>query len=284
MISLRTCDRTLIVTAALALAAGTTLIGPTSPALAVGEPTATVGEVSCVAEDGTLTVTLEAGDSTTDFEVLVDGTPVGDDPTTVPADESASVDATGLEDGDHTVEVLINGGIDQVTSVAYETRTVSCDAAPVGPYSNPHGEVYEECEGSAVVSASNTPIGGNTDDLQPVTFTVGFTPTDDTVDGGSGSGADGSTDGTTDPAPDAPRLFEIGVETILDTFVLDASTQRYDGTFTAEELGGTGDLVLRAGEDVVATTHVGFCVVSPPLVTGGVENSGGVQALPDTGF
>ena len=259
--------------AVLALGAATALVG-SAPASAAADPTATIGEVSCVAEDGTVTVGLLAGDSApATFEVLVDGSQIGDD-VVLDAAASTEVTADALEDGDHYVEVLAGADVDSLDTIASETRTVTCDPAPVGPYTNVKGDVFEGCDFTAYVDASNTVVGGNTEDLQPVTFEVAFTPTDDpavTDDGG---------DPGPDPAPDpAPRLSTVGVEQVLDTFTLDAGTQTYSRDFDTSQIGGTGDLTLRTGDTVVATAHIGFCEVLPVEAT-----AGGGPAVPDTGF
>ncbi|RNL79292.1 hypothetical protein EFL95_09830 [Nocardioides marmorisolisilvae] len=258
------------------LAAATALIGPASPAGAAPNASATIGDVSCVDTDGTVTVDLQAGDSdAATFTVLVDGSSYGDD-TEVDAAGTGQVVVTGLEDGDHTVEVLAFVGDSDGDTVASSDISVACDVAPEGPYTNIKGDVYDGCEYTGVVSASNKAIAGDTDDLQPVEFQVVFTPTDDPVDDPGDSTDDGTGDGT-DPAPDpAPRVSTVGVEEVLATFTLDAENQTYDSTF---ELGTTGDLVLRAGETTVASTHIGRCEVVA------VENTaGGGHSLPDTGF
>ena len=263
---------------------GLVLPGPSATAAAT--PTATVGEVVCVETDGTLTVELHAGDSDpATFTVLLDGSSVRDD-TEVAAGGSDQVALTGLEDGDHSVEVLAAVGDAEPDTVATADVSVACDVAPDGPYTNVRGEVYDGCEYTGVVSASNKVIGGDTEDLQPVELEVVFTPTDDPIDdpggdpGGdpgdgsdSGDGGDGGTEVGSDGSP---RLGTVGVEEVLASFTLDAGNQTYDSTF---ELGTTGDLVLRTGETVVASAHIARCEVVA------VENTaGGGQALPDTGF
>jgi hypothetical protein len=271
-----------VVLVALALGAATATVGPASSA-EVTAPTASVGEVSCVAEDGAVTVTLGAGDSPQTFVVLLDGSSVGDDPE-IPVDAGATkdVDLTGLEDGDHTVEVLLEVTDADDQSLALEDRTVACDVAPQGPYTHVEGAVYDGCEGTGTVSASNKAIAGDTEDLQDVDFEVVFTPTDDTVDGGDG-GDGGDSGGGTDPVDGGPdplgRAATVGVEMLLDSFTLGATAQTYDRTFGPDDLGGTGDLTLRTGDTVVATGHVGLCLVVPVAA----EGSGG-PALPDTGF
>jgi len=271
------------------LAVATALVGPASPAGAVPNPTASIGEVICADTDGTVTVDLHAGDTdAASFTVLVDGSSYGDD-TSLDAGGSGQVPITALEDGDHTVEVLAWVGDADADTVATADRSVACDAAPDGPYTNVKGEVYDGCELNGVVSASNKAIAGDTSDLQAVDFEVAFTPTDDPItDPGDGTGEgtdDGSGDGTgdgTDVGTDpVPRTGTIGVEQVLDTFTLDADRQTYDRVFGPDELGGTGDLVLRTGDTVVASAHVGLCYV----VAAPVENTaGGAPAVPDTGF
>jgi hypothetical protein len=256
---------------------GLALPGPSATAAAT--PTATVGEVVCVETDGTLTVELHAGDSDpATFTVLLDGSSVSDD-TEVAAGGSDQVAVTGLEDGDHSVEVLAAVGDAEPDTVATADVSVACDVAPDGPYTNVRGEVYDGCEYTGVVSASNKVIAGDAEDLQPVEFEVVFTPTDDPTDDPTGDPGDGSDsgDGGTEVGSDgSPRLGTVGVEEVLASFTLDAGNQTYDSTF---ELGTTGDLVLRTGETVVASAHIARCEVVA------VENTaGGGQALPDTGF
>ncbi len=261
---------------ALALAASTSLIGPASPAGAAETATATVGEVTCVENDGEVTVSVAASDTEpATFRVLVGE--LGQE-IEVAAGASEDVVTSGLEDGDVSVDVTLvaEGGEEVGETLAQVTRTVACDAVPEGPYSNPRGTVMDGCEGTAWVTASNKPIAGNVEDLEPVTFRVTFTPTDDEVvlppDGGEDP-VDGGEDpaGGDDPVVDEPveKRAAAGPEVELATFVLDATTQTYSRTFTAEELGGTGDLVLWAGEEIIASGHVGLCIVLA------VENAAG---------
>lgn len=269
------------------LAATTALVGPAAPAGAAPNPSATISEVTCADADGTVTVDLQSGDTDpATFTVLLDGSSYGDD-TTLDAGASGQVPITALEDGDHTVEVLAWVGDAEAGTVATADRNVACDVAPDGPYTNVKGDVYDGCELSGVVSASNKAIAGDTVDLQAVDFEVAFTPTDDPIDD-PGDGTDGGTDGgTIDGTGDGtdvgsdpePRTSTIGVEQVLDSFTLDADQQTYDREFGPDELGGTGDLVLRTGETVIASAHIGVCHVLA------VENSaGGGPEVPDTGF
>lgn len=265
-------NRTLPVLA-LALAASTTLVGPAGTATAAETPTASVSEVTCVGVDGEVTVTLAASDTEpATFLVLVDGE--GSDETEVAAGATEDVVTTALEDGDHTFEAILVTEED-VATVVFTERVVACDAAPEGPYSNPRGSVMDGCEGTGWVAASNKPIGGNTEDLQPVTFTVSFTPTDDVVE--EPTDGDDPVDGGDDPVgggeePLEPRTAA-GPAFDLATFVLDATTQTYDRTFTAEELGSTGDLVLRVRDEVIASGHIGLCLVLA------VESGGGPEVV-----
>ncbi|MFL6174121.1 MAG: hypothetical protein ACJ716_14625 [Marmoricola sp.] len=276
--------RRLSLVAVSVLAAATALVGPAAPAHADPNPSATIGEVTCVDADGSVTVDLHAGDADpATFTVLVDGSSSGDD-TSLDAGGTGQVQLTGLEDGDHTVEVLAFVGDADGDTVASTAVTVACDVAPEGPYTNVKGVVYDGCELTGVVSASNKVIAGDTADLQPVDFEVAFTPTDDpTDDPGDGTGAgteDGAGSGGTTDVPDPlPRTSAVGVEEILDSFTLDAGTQTYDNTF---QLGTTGDLVLRAGETVVASEHIGRCEVVASPSSAGASGSG--PAVPDTGF
>ena len=272
---------------ALALAATTALIGPAGPAGAAETATATVSEVTCVENDGEVTVTLAASDTEpATFLVLIDG--VGGEEVSLAAGETAEVPTTAIDDGEHTFEAILTteSGEGVGETLASEDRTVACDAAPEGPYSNPRGSVMDSCEGTGWVTASNKPIGGNTEDLQPVTFTVSFTPTDDVVeeptDGDDPVGGEDPGDGV-DPDGGGEVVVEertaAGPEVVLATFVLDATTQTYERTFTAEELGSTGDLVLRVGEEVIASGHIGICLViaveSGPGGGPAVVNTGG---------
>lgn len=261
---------------ALALAAGNSVVGPASPATAAETPTAAVSDVTCVEGDGQVTTTLAASDTdAATFLVLVDG--AGGDEIEVAAGATEDVVTSALEDGDHTVEaILLTEGDGETLALA--NRTVACDVAPDGPYSNPRGAVLDGCEGTGWVTASNKPIGGNAEDLQPVTFTISFTPTDDVAEEPTDGGGDDPVGGDGEEPVDEPveERAAAGPEVELATFVLDATTQTYDRTFTAEELGSTGDLVLRVGEEVIASGHVGICVVlavesggGPPLVNTG---------------
>lgn len=267
---------------ALALAASTALIGPAGPAAAAEDPTASVSGVTCVDNDGEVTVTVVAGDTAAaTFLVLVNG--VGGEETEVAAGASDTVVASSLEDELHHFEVILMVG-EEAETLLHEERTVACDLAPDGPYSNPEGDVMDACEGEGWVSASNKPIGGNTEDLEPVTFTVTFTPTDDEVvdgddpvDGGGEDPGDGGEDGGEVPVDE--RGAAIGEEVLLDTFVLDAETRTYNRTFSGEELGGTGDLVLKVGDEVIASGHVGLCIVLAVEDTGG----GGGPEVVNTG-
>lgn len=253
---------------ALALTACTALIGPASPAGAAETATATVSEVTCVENDGTITVTLTASDADpASFLVLVGGE--GGEEVEVAAGQTQDVTTSGLPDAEVSVEAILmtEGGDEVGETLALESRTVACDAAPEGPYTNAQGEAMDGCEGTGSVSASNKPIGGNVDDLQPVTFRVTFTPTDDPVvgppDGEDTGGEDPGSGGTTgsDGEPVVAERAVAGPEFELATFVLDASNQTYDRTFSAEELGSTGDLALWADGQVIASAHVGYCVV-----------------------
>lgn len=254
---------------ALAVAATTALVGPTSPAGAAETATATVGEVTCVENDGTITVTLAASDTDpATFLVLVGGE--GGEEVEVAAGQTQDVTTSGLPDGDVSVEAILmtEGGDEVGETLALEGRTVTCDAAPEGPYSNAQGEAMDGCEGTGSVSASNKPIGGNVEDLQPVTFRVTFTPTDDPVvgppDGEDTGGGEDPVEGGEPGSDGEPVVGERGAagpEVELATFVLDANNQTYDRTFSAEELGSTGDLVLWADGQVIASAHVGYCLV-----------------------
>ncbi len=276
-------NRTLPLAAmALALAASTTLIGPAG---AAETATATVSEVTCVEEDGQVTVTLAASDTTAaTFLVLVGGE--GGEETEVAAGQTQDVVTSGLPDGDVSVEAILltEGGEEVGETLALEGRAVACDVAPEGPYSNARGEAMDGCEGTGWVSASNRPIAGNVEDLQPVTFRVTFTPTDDPIvgppdgedTGGSEEPGDGGEPGS-DGETAFPERAAAGPEFELATFVLDATNQTYDRSFTAEELGSTGDLVLWAGDEIIASAHVGYCVVLA------VESGGGGPAVVNTG-
>lgn len=283
---------------ALALAASTALIGPATPAVAAETATAVISEVTCIEEDGQVTVTVAASDTEpATFLVLVDGE--GGEEIALAAGETQDVVTTALEDGDRTFEAILmtENGEEVGETLVFENRAVLCDAAPEGPYSNARGEVMDSCEGTGWVTASNKPIGGNTEDLKPVTFRVTFTPTDDEVvdptDGGDGTdggedpdGGDG-TDGGEDPGDgddvggDGEVAFgeraAAGPAFELTTFVLDATTPTYDRTFSAEELGSTGDLFLWVGEEMIASAHIGYCQVLA------LESSGGGPAVVNTG-
>lgn len=273
-------SRILVPLAALPLIA-VGLVLPGSSASAAAAPTASIGDVTCVETDGTVTVDLHAGDTDpATFTVLLDGSSYGDD-TEVAAGGSDQVAVTALEDGDHTVEVLALVGDADAETVATADISVVCDVAPEGPYTNIKGEVYDGCESTGVVSASNKAIAGDTEDLQPVDFEVVFTPTDDPTgdsgDGTSGGTDDGTGDGTGDGTDPAPRTSTVGVPDVLASFTLDAANQTYDSSF---ELGTTGDLELRTGETVVASAHIGLCLV----VASSGSGTGGGQPVPDTGY
>lgn len=250
--------------AALALAGSVALIGPAGPAAAAEDPTATVSPVSCVDEAGVLTVTLAAADTRpASFLVLFNG--VGGEETVLAAGETQDVTTTSIDDGDYTVEVILLTDGDQEIddTIALEERAVLCDVAPEGPYTNVRGSIMDSCDGTGWVTASNKAIAGNTEDLQPVTFVLSFTPFDEPIEGDGTDGTDGSDGTEIDPEidPEIDGRLAAEPERVVDTFVLDAGTQTYDRTFSIEDLGASGELVLRVGEDEVASGFVGICEV-----------------------
>ncbi|MET3960832.1 hypothetical protein ABIE44_000766 [Marmoricola sp. OAE513] len=251
--------------------------GPTRADVPVGVE-AVVGSVTCDAEDGSVPVTLTAGAAATDFELYLDGEPYGDEAVAVPGGTSTTITVAGLADGGHAFDVVLPGdpgadpgsdpGSDPESdpeNLVSTTREVACDAAPVGAYTNPKGSVEVFCGNEAVVTATNEPIGGNTADLQPVTFTLSFQPWATDADGV----------GLPLDVPPTP----------IDTFTLDSSTPAYERVLGETEMGElaalspTGMINLLVGDEVVSQSGLGgTCVVeaATPDATSGV-------ALPATG-
>lgn len=226
-----------------------------------GDPYVTVSDASCVGEQGQVSVTLYPGSQATqdvEFIILVDNVSYGDDPTiTVPPATDKTVVVGNLEDGTHRFEIIAND-----VTIFDNPRTVSCDTAPEGQYKNPKGSLLDFCEGIVGMTASNKPIGGNLEGLQPVTFTVTFVSNE----GG-------------------------GVKQ-LDSFTLPSGEDDAFDTQRNYSPGSPGVVSLYA--DGVALQHLDFsdtCVVVP--TTGhhpkhhGHQNSSnpnGATTLPNTGL
>jgi hypothetical protein len=258
------------------------------PASGDSAPSATIGDVVCVDFDGTVAVTLTAGDDATGFIVFTDGSADDDDQVTVPGGTSSTLTLTGLSDDDHAIEVdLTDGDGDGVPiwdELASATVTPDCDQVPVGPYTNPKGTIGSACYGDSVdVAASNKPIGGNVADLQAAGFTVTFAafvdqptdgPTDDPTDGPT----DDPTDGTGDPGgdEDPPTLDPI----TLDSFTLDATTRTYARTFGFTDINAAGILTLSVDGTVIAKQYYEYC---PTAGTAGTVAPPSHAALPNTG-
>jgi hypothetical protein len=254
--------------AATLTASGLAWSAGASTALEATGPSATIGDVVCIDRDGTIAVTLVAGDDATGFIVFTDGTADDTDEVTVPAGSSQVLTLTGLSDDDHLIDVEVSSDNGEpVDSLAEATKTPDCDAVPVGPYTNAKGTMDDGCYGSDVeVRASNKPIGGNVTDLQPATFTLTFAafvdqPTDDAT-------ADPTDGGDEDPPTIAPVT--------LDSFVLDDTTRTYERTFTFADIGAAGILTLSAGGTVLAKDYYFEC---PSAATAGSSGPG----LPNAG-
>lgn len=144
-------------------------------------PTASVSAVSCADGDGSVSITLTAGDGGDAFSVRIDDAGYGgsDAPIDVPANQSVDLVESGLDDGDHRIVVdtaVPPASEAEPENLADETRAVSCDPAPVGAYTNPKGSISGSCSFELRVTASNAPVGGNTADLQPVDFALKIEP------------------------------------------------------------------------------------------------------------
>lgn len=248
---------------------------------------ASISAVTCVDGDGTVDVTLSAGDGPASFAVYLDGVAYADGSAIgVAAGEQTSVNLTGLSDDDHTIAVDLLGAPDTETepqTLATETRTPACDPVPEGAYTNARGSVSDFCTSALEVTASNRPIGGNTADLQPATFTLTIEPFADET-GGDEPGDTGTGDAveprTTEDLPD-PVIEDPGFELldpiVLDTFTLDADTPTYEKSFSYDQIGHTGLVTLRAGETVIASGYFyGECIVA-------AAGSGGGAGVPNTG-
>lgn len=267
--------------AATALVLAALSWGSGSPAAAAVPATATVSAVTCVAGDGQVDITLTAGEEDATFTVYIDDAAEDYE---VAANQSETVPVTGLDDDDHTVEVeVVYPALESEPATLLEqTRTVACDEAPVGPYTNAQGAVGGGCSDEVEVSASNEPIGGNTADLQPVRFTVTLLPSDPdepTEPGDDEPGNDEPGDDEPgDDEPEDPRRSAVD-PIVLDTFVLDATTPTYERTFVLGDDGDYpyGEVVLTADGADLDLVQYGTCVAGPLLPTsaaGGLPNTG----------
>lgn len=279
-------SKTLVRTTALtALVLATLSWGAGSQAAPAAAPTATLGAVTCTGENGRLDIAVTAGETATTFygyasHPYAEGQ---DQDLELAAGESGTLSFGNLEDETYSLTV---GYYDEETEdeLVDTTFTVACDAAPVGPYTNARGFIDGGCSAEIVVLAANKPIGGNTADLQPVTFTLTYTP-EEAVPGDEEpveepeEPGDDETDepaGEEDPDEESPRTSALDpVE--LATFTLDATTPTYEKTFTPTE--GTdfaGTFTLTAGDEVVAESYAGVCVAVPSSgeAAGGLPNTG----------
>lgn len=147
---------------------------PAQAAEVVG-PTATF-EVDCQDFDGVLRVTLAVPAENTEpvqFLIMENRSSYSPDPDTDPftvvaPGASREIVVDGLPDGTRYIEVLV----DDVAILPEQQYDVECDEIPTEPYSNPKATIYDVCESQAHVWASNRPIRGVTDLLQPVEFVV----------------------------------------------------------------------------------------------------------------
>lgn len=294
----KTLVRTAAATAAAMAAASLTWIS-TSGAAAAATPSAELGAVTCADQQGRFVVTLEAGAEPTGFSLSVSNSferHVFSDDITLDADQTGSITVPPLDDDEYSVTVhgynvedvdeeipeVEEPEVDPAAPLVDTSVTVACDPAPVGPYSNPRGVVYNGC-GALDVYASNRPIGGNTADLQPVEFTLTFVPSEDVpVEEPTEEPTDEPTEEPDDEEPadeepgDEPRLA-VADPVVLDTFTLDATTPFFHKTY--EESSYNGTATLSAEGRTVSTEQLGSCVLSP---TSGVAESGGA-GLPNTG-
>lgn len=266
------------------------------------EPAATVGDVTCADEQGSFSVTVRAGDVRTSFgisvedsfeqEILYEERVLAPGATAVIAvpdleddDYTATVDAHEISDED---EIDADDGQTPVPppdtsgpDILVETqRAVSCDPAPVGPYSNARGILESYCSDQVEVHASNRPIGGNTADLQPVEFTVHYLPSGDapTEEPAEEPGEEPTEEPGEEGTEEAPRLSALD-PVVLDTFTLDAGTPRLNKTYGTAGFEFTGALSLTADGKEIAATEVGYCEAAPASGNG----TGTPGGLPNTG-
>lgn len=286
------------VTTVLALLLAALAWGSGSQAAPGDDPTASLGVVSCVGGDGKLDITVTAGDSATAFLASLSNpyTEGLERDLDLDAGDSGTLSFDDLADEDYELDLSYYDE-DFEDTLIQDTVTVACDPAPVGPYANAKGVIDGYCGDAIEVRAANKPIGGNTADLQPVTFTLTYYPSEIPVDGdepvdGGDDGEDGE-DGEEEPVDEEP-VDEEPVEeepeverraalepVVLDTFTLDATTATYLKTFAPEDLGVDsfyGRFELTAADTVVAEAQAEYCVVSP--ASG--EADGGA-AVPSTG-
>ncbi len=175
MVWVRGCVVAVLVAAGLSVATA-------NPAAAAS--TAHLGEVTCSEEQGRVDLTVTADPAAPgDVHVLfiLGSTSNEEHPLELVPGDSVVIPLTDLDDDQYTLEVLarVEGLEEDFATVLNEEFEVVCDAAPEGPYTNPKAEIHDYCGHQVDVFATNRPIGGNTADLQPVTFR--FTATKDGV-------------------------------------------------------------------------------------------------------
>jgi hypothetical protein len=244
-------------------------------------PTAALGAVTCVAEQGRFDITVTAGDIGTLFDFDVEdslGQPVDFyEERDVAANQTQVVAITDLDDDDYTVTVDSWASADgealddeDVVLADASPVTVGCDPAPVGPYTNPRAALVETCGQELGLRADNRPIGGNTADLQPATFTVTYLPSAEPTD----EPGDEPSEEPGDEPSDERRTADLD-PVVLDTFTLGLGTPPYAKTY---EPTGTdyfyGRVTVTADGKEIAASDVGPCASATG--TNGV-------ALPDTG-
>lgn len=161
-------------------------IAVSTAAPATAASSASVSAVTCVEEQGSVDVSLTAdADAPGDvaFLALLDGVSDGD-PILVAPGATTVITFDGLDDNAHTLEVdaLEKADDEEYTKILDTSFEVVCDPAPEGPYTHETADIHDYCGPEVDLFATNRPIGGNTTDLQPVTFVFTATQGDTTRD------------------------------------------------------------------------------------------------------
>lgn len=301
----RAWSRTLPATVLLAFG----LTGYAAPAHAATTPSATIGAVTCGGDDGQVEVALHAADGApTTFLVLLDGEAVGaDDGTTVPAGASSTVTVPGLEDDDHTVDVLdISSGGDEPGSDDNLTEPGATPSDEAAPDEAAPDEAADEGADDVTVPddvVSDDPADDEADEADEADTstlaTAEITVACDTAPEGPYSNAHGTVDDGCgslsvtarnkpiggNVADLQPVTFTLSIDhggevEVLDTFVLDAATRTYARDFASDELGGAGAVTLTAdGTQLARAEFTDECVAYPmsSAASGGTDTGSGVS-------